>query len=586
MTPLAILQDIITIARAIHAQVSLMKRNQDDLHDLATIMQQIVTSLQGLATLPDNQQFIESLTAFQQCLTETQQFIQTLSKMGLPMRIVYAQTNESKIAAAKQRMIEFIPLMSLGLNAQLLIDREKDRRNALADRQALMDEKAQNLRDIQAAARIDPRELEEIIRKQMHSVQHRLAKQFAPAASPLSPSLPEELMVHLDDIIFERKMGEGDLGAIYQGTWREQPVTIKCFDHTATDAERHQLAREAQVMSRLHHEAIAQFYGACLDSERMCLLMSIMEKGDLFSTLSLFSITDRLQMAKDLARGLAYLHAHDMVHGDIQPKHIGVNRYNQAKWTDFGLVKVRSMNIATLAKMSQEAAWQAPESWQNRAALSPASDIYSFGMLLWTLMTGQLPYANSSPSSIMRLVQRGEREAIPGHWPRALITLIEACWNADASQRPEAKQVANALQTMQVPEDILPRSSSPTGEEYYERGVMSERAGNLEEAYQDYHRSSQKGFFKAYTSVGLFALQGLGGQTVDKPKAQAYIERGAASGHPRAMFNLARIHEKGYTKSGIPDVATALFWYEKAHKADPEDPRAAEKVRTLRTPLR
>ena len=580
MTPLAILQDIITIARAIHTQVSLMNSNKKDLHSLATTMQHIVTSLQGLASLPNNQQFIESLTAFQQCLTDTQKFIQSISKMGLAMRLAYAQTTQSNIASAKQRMIEFIPLMSLGLNAQLLINHEKDRRNAAADRQALLDQKAQNLRDIQAAARIDPNEFEKIIREQMHSVQHRLAKQFAPEASPLSPTLPEELLVHLDDIIFERKMGDGNLGAIYQGTWREQPVTIKCFDHTATEAERHQLAREAQVMSRLHHEAIAQFYGACLDGERMCLLINIMEKGDLLSTLSSLSITDRLQMAKDLASGLAYLHAHDMIHGDIHPKHIGVNRHNHAKWTDFGLVKVRSMNIATLPKVSQEAAWQAPESWQNRAALTPASDMYSFGMLLWTLMAGRLPYANHSPSNIIRLVQRGERETIPGDVPAECRALINACWSADMATRPTASQVARNLQSINA---AAFRTPSPTGQEYYERGVTSERAGNMAEAYQDYQRSYQKDFFKAYTRVGLFALQGHGGASVDKQKAQACLEHAAAHGHADAMFNLGRMFEKGYTATGVQDNITALSWYKKALKADPKHPRYQEKVTTLTT---
>lgn len=259
MTPLAILQDIITLARAIHAQVSLMNSNKKDLHDLTTIMQQIVTSLQGLATLPSNQQFIDSLTAFQQCLTDTQKLIQSISKMSSAMRLAYAQTNKSNISTAKQRMFEFISLINLGLNAQLLIDHANDRRN-----------------------------------------------------------------------------------------------------------------------------------------------------------------------------------------------------------------------------------------------------------------------------------------------------------------------VAQAF-----------RAPSPTGQEYYKRGVSFEKAGDMVEARKNYQRSYQKDFFKAYTRVGLFALEGQAGVPVDKQKAQTCFEHAARHGHADAMFNLGRMFEKGCTTTGIQDNDTALFWYKKALKVDPEHARYQEKVTAL-----
>ena len=585
MTPLQILQDIITIARAIKTQVDLAKNNKEKLKTLANTMQLLVSSLEGVSDLPNNRQFVQSLTEFQTCIRDTQDLVIKITKMGKMNRFFYAQSNENDLNDCKQRIIEFIPLLNLGLNAQHLMDRDRDRRDAIADREAFIAQKERALKEAQAAAKMDQHERDAIILKQLASVRKQLEQQ-SPRSTPVSPMspttpvspVPEELIVHLYDITFEQKLEESDLGSIYQGTWQDQPVTIKCFDHMITESEHKQLMREAQVMSRLHHESITYFYGACLDQGRPCLLTSVLEKGNLETNLASLSLNERLAMAKDLARGLAYLHGQAIIHGDIHPKHVGINAHTGAKWTNFGLAKIRAAGIASLPRVSQEAGWQAPESWQNRAELSSASDVYSFGMLLWTLVTGRLPYAGMTASYVMRHVQRGEREAIPIDVSRECRTLIEACWSTDVAHRPTAKQIVQQLSAMDF---HTFRTPSPTGEEYYERGVASERAGNMVEAYQDYHRSSEKHFPKSLTSLGLFALQGLGGQTVDKKKAAYYLTNAADAGHPRAMFNLARMYEKGQTETGVLDYPKALFWYQKCLKSDPEDTRAAEKVAAL-----
>jgi serine/threonine protein kinase len=282
-------------------------------------------------------------------------------------------------------------------------------------------------------------------------------------------------------------------------------------------------------------------------------------------------------MAKDLARGLAYLHSQAIIHGDIHPKHIGITHQHQAKWTDFGLAKVRAAGIATLPRVSDEAAWQAPESWQNRTALSTASDVYSFGMLLWTLISGKFPYAQMSATSVIQHVQQGKRETL-STLPQALRELIAACWHSDANARPSAQQITRSLASMEIHQF---RPASPTAEEYYERGVKAQQAGNMPEAYQDYQRSAQKDYFKAYTRVGLFALQGLGGAVRDKAQAETNFKTAASRGHADAMFNLGRMYEKGDTVDGHTDDVKALTWYERARNADPDHPRYQEKVVTL-----
>jgi serine/threonine protein kinase len=308
--------------------------------------------------------------------------------------------------------------------------------------------------------------------------------------------------------------------------------------------------------------------------------MDLMEKKDLAKVLPELSLQTRFQMAQDLARGLNYCHEQGVVHGDIKPANILVNNFNQGKWTDFGLSRTRQKSIATMQDTSQEARWQAPESWQIRAEISPASDIYSFGMLLWSLLTGRLPYANlSDDTRIIARVQNGNREDLPENLPRGCKELIQQCWDANPLKRPRAVDLVQMLDQIKLEEPTHPRPVSPSGEALYNSAVIEHKAGRLYEAHQLYEGAANKHYAKALTNLGLFALDGTGGQPVDKLRAKTLLEQAAAAGHARAMFNLGRMHERG---DGIAvNLPEALAWYRKAYEADPQDQRAKAKMELL-----
>ncbi|MFI0434630.1 MAG: Sel1-like repeat-containing protein kinase family protein [Parachlamydiaceae bacterium] len=517
MSPLGVIKDIVGIGRAIHSQVQLAKRNQKQLETLGKTVQATVSTLEGLADLPKTQNFIQALTELQSRIQETSGVVQEIVQMSSMMGFLNAGKNQTRIDECRKSIQECLVSLNVGLSAQQLIGENQDR----------------------------------------------------PDEGKASLFLPDTLILNLDDIVFEQKIKDDDCGSLYQGVWQERRVWIKCLDGIATEVDRLQLTREAHVMSRLHHSAIVEFYGACLGPEKVCLLTEIMEKGELTMSLSSLAFSDRLQMAKDLSCALAYLHRQEIILGDIHPRHVGVNEHNRAKWKDFSLAKSINPGIATLKKTSDEAAWQAPESWLNREALTRASDIYSFGMLIWSLVTGRSPFENVSVVQVMQKVQRGEREVMSRDIPPSCRELITACWSTHPLNRPTASQVAQVLHSF---DDSL----FCFGQEDYELGVAAEKAGEMARAYQFYLRSSEQGYFKSFTSLGLFFLQGLGGQQVDKVKAQDYLERAAAGGHGRAMFNLGKMMEKE------GNGAQALIWYEKAFEADPKDLRAKNKVQKLK----
>lgn len=584
MTPLAILTDIIKIAKLINDRVHLVKSNQQKLLSLSETVQRVVASLQGLSTLPNQKQFKDSLEALQTCLIEANKFVRVLSKIGRMESFFKADDHAKKIDGFKTRVLELVPLLNIGLAAQQLIDNDRDRQNEEIDRQAFLQQQEQYFRDLQAN-HLKRDDLEDIICRQLASLEIRLNQTPSALVSPPDESiLPEELMVHFYDLVFYSKIGEGDLGALYSGTWRDQPVTIKSVEGIVTERERTQFINEVKRMSKLRNEHIIPFYGACVENHRLCFLTEPMTKGDLSRVLSALSFSQRLRMAKNLAHGLAYLHSKDTVHGDIRPDNVGVNQDYRGKWMNVGLVQTRITSLASFKAEHQEVCWQAPESWERNFEPSTQSDVYGFGCLLWSLMMGRVLYEGLSGRDVMTRVRNGVREVIPDEIPEGCRDLIQACWLEDASQRPSARDIVQSLASITTLS--RPRASSPTGEALYERGIKAQEAYDLIEAWALYRRACDKGYIKAFTSVGLFKLGGLGGQVINKIEGIADLKRAAKGGHGRAMYNLGRVYEKGDTEDGKPDYPKALHWYQQALIVNPSDLRCKEKVESLSELLR
>ncbi len=123
------------------------------------------------------------------------------------------------------------------------------------------------------------------------------------------------------------------------------------------------------------------------------------------------------------------------------------------------------------------------------------------------------------------------------------------------------------------------RLHEPSAEALYAQAVAAHKAQKLEEAYTLYERAAEKGYSKALTSLGVFALEGFGGRPADKALGRNLLERAAAQGHGRACYNLARMHEKG---DDTPrDDEKALRLYRRALSIEPDNKDYAQKVTLL-----
>lgn len=583
MDPVSIFGNILGLATKIYKQAGQAKANKSKISRLVDRLKIVISSIQSLVELPRQQQFINGLLALEKLVTEIEDFNKQFLETGAVKRFFSAGSHRGQFDTYSESLAACLSQLNVGLSAQQLIDREQDRCDEEEDRRfvanqfdEVLAQQEKTLRLIQET-RLDKGDLESIMARQVESMRSHMAECLKIQPEQKKSILPAHQQINFYDIVFDKKIAEGSFGSIYRGTWREQNVAIKLIERVASVADREQFVREAQIMSRLQSEYIVPFYGACLEEGRLCILMSYMDNGDLEFMMGTLNQDERLEMARDLAKGLHYLHEQKIFHGDIKPRNVLINKYKQAKWADFGLSKTQQSSIAELNLTSQSAHWQAPESWQSRDQISFASDIYSFGMLLWALMTGRQPYAHlKTDLDVIQKVQSGLRETMDACVPDQCQKLIERCWSVNPLMRPRTAEIIQVLNQVSLRPEL-----DATG--LYNKAVEEHKKNNLTEAYNLYEQAANKGFVKAYTSLGLFSLTGIPGRPVDKVRAINFLERGVEGGHSRAFFNLARVYEKG--EGVAKNIEKALDLYKNCLALEPGNKDAQSKVEVLSSTL-
>jgi len=145
--------------------------------------------------------------------------------------------------------------------------------------------------------------------------------------------------------------------------------------------------------------------------------------------------------------GLAYLHDHKVVHGDIKGANILIDTDGEAKLADFGsssliedIVKSETISLRGTTH------WMAPEVLYQRD-VGPFSDIWSLGCLVMEMMTGKIPWAHMSKRNIGDIVSfvcdESQKIVLPNEWSEDLQHFVESCLQRDPTCRPTAKQLLN-----------------------------------------------------------------------------------------------------------------------------------------------
>jgi serine/threonine protein kinase len=578
-----ILHSIYAVTKLIYDQVQQVKANQAQCQRLYERVTIVTQAIKQLETVKDAEHYRSGLFALQKCLQNCLALVQTfVQKEGWFKHVLKAGMDKERFESVNAELQTAIAQLDLGLNAQQIINREHDKVDQAKDNAAIQAQQdtiiklnQEELKKIQEL-HLHQDELHMILMQQLTSMREQI--KVLNVAQPLAkPPIDPKLVVPYFDIVFEQKIAQGFLGKIYRGRWCEQTVAIKTLEGELSSADAQQFIREVNIMGRLHNPNIVQLYGASLEASRACLVMEYMEQGSLWQLLRQTALNpeQQRQIALDIAKGLYYLHSKQILHRGLKSANVLISQYGQAKLSDFGLAKTQYSSIQTIKTQSQAVAWLAPETL-DCGDYTEASDIYSFGMVVWEVVTGKPPYAGKKEADIIsHVVDKGQREHLPAEVPDIYKKLIQQCWQAEPCQRPILTDILRQLEAYQ------PRPGSPSGEACYQQGLANEQKKAYVAAYQDYRHSACKGYIKAYANLGFFYLKGLGGAPLDKSEAFRNFMKGAESGHARAMANVATMLEHG---DGVAkDLNQALYWYEQA--AAQGDAKANVKAQSLRTLL-
>ncbi|CAK9314665.1 unnamed protein product [Citrullus colocynthis] len=288
---------------------------------------------------------------------------------------------------------------------------------------------------------------------------------------PHDPSLgnfdPTTLQIIMNDDLEELKeLGSGTFGTVYHGKWRGTDVAIKrikktCFMGRSSELERLTVEfwREADILSKLHHPNVVAFYGVVQDGPggTLATVTEYMVDGSLRHVLlskdKHLDRRKRLIIAMDAAFGMEYLHSKNIVHFDLKCDNLLVNLKDSqrpiCKVADFGLSKIKR-NTLVSGGVRGTLPWMAPELLNGSSnKVSEKVDVFSFGIVLWEILTGEEPYANMHYGAIIGgIVNNTLRPTIPSYCDSEWRRLMEHCWAPNPADRPSFTEVAGRLRVM------------------------------------------------------------------------------------------------------------------------------------------
>jgi len=237
-------------------------------------------------------------------------------------------------------------------------------------------------------------------------------------------------------------LASGSFGAVFCGKLQgRQLIALKQLQEETNLQE---FEKEVTIMKSLRHPNIVQFFGIYVSSiGEQFMAMEFMDLGDLKSYLgkkrSLITLQHCISMIQDIAAGMEYLAHQNLVHRDLAARNLLVcsnhtnNNFVLVKIADFGLTRTNNYELNSQSQISF--AWAAPEVL-NRQTFSTKSDIFSFGVTIWEIMSlGEDPW-NMNNREAKQKVLAGERLISPFGCPNQLYELMLLCWKEDVELRP------------------------------------------------------------------------------------------------------------------------------------------------------
>ena len=278
------------------------------------------------------------------------------------------------------------------------------------------------------------------------------------------PAFSPTWVVALSALQWKRRLGAGSFGTVFEVDYRGVRVAAKKMTFTV-EGERRQveeiLRREFRALQQLQHPHIVRMHGVVIEEETsVSLVMELSELGSLRRLLTdsptrvLASEPAQVSILSGVARGMAFLHAQTppVLHHDLKSANVLLwpdGPMFVAKICDFGMAtgtKASTMRSVKGGMGAATLAYKAPEAFDDE--FSAASEVYSFGIITWEVLTGKVPWEGCSEAKVTRaMCIKEERPPLdPGAAASPLGQLTQRCWAQEPGARPAFGDIVEELQ--------------------------------------------------------------------------------------------------------------------------------------------
>ncbi|XP_059087711.1 kinase suppressor of Ras 2-like isoform X2 [Tigriopus californicus] len=275
-----------------------------------------------------------------------------------------------------------------------------------------------------------------------------------------------------EELVILERIGTGRFSTVHQGSWHGD-VAIKILDmeNMEDEATLEAFRLDVSTFRKTRHENLILFMGACMNPPKLAIVTSLCKGNTLYTHLHLrkdkFPLNKVIIVAQQIAQGMGYLHHRGIVHKDLKTKNIFLEK-GHAIISDFGLVNVARRLCARHTagnRSTPRESMSIPQGWLCYLApeimralrvhptegedlpFTKASDVFGFGTVWYEMLTGEWPWKNQPPETIIWQVGKGMKPSLANlQYSRDVKDILLMCWTYRPDDRPDFTQLSNTLE--------------------------------------------------------------------------------------------------------------------------------------------
>ncbi|KAI8823556.1 kinase-like domain-containing protein [Fimicolochytrium jonesii] len=282
---------------------------------------------------------------------------------------------------------------------------------------------------------------------------------------PPPPAFPDSVVARSEALaaslfVKHERIGKGSFGEVYRGINRltNEVVAIKILNLDTDDDEINDVRKEITMLSHCDSEHITRYHGAYLNETKLWVVMDYAAGGSMRAILKSGPIDERFIaiIAREVLHALVYLHKYAaIIHRDIKAANILLTDDGKVKLCDFGVAGQITMSSLRRNSFVGTPYWMAPEIIR-RAQYDYKADIWSLGITIIELATGNPPFADQDPRKAIFLIPRTRPARLEGKFSSALREFLALCLKEEPEERPTAEELLKTKFVRSSPRGTAP----------------------------------------------------------------------------------------------------------------------------------